>query len=101
MSLLKLITLRERCFSSCHSVGQRRNFESPRGIELQAFEFRAPILSLIFMYKHDSNDIADPCSMQDACQIDLVIDLAHRRVPVTQWYEHRNAESDGLRFDSS
>ena len=82
-------------------MGQRKNFESPRGIEPQTLEFRAPILCLIFMYKHDSIDITDPCSMQDACQINLVIDLAHRRVPVTQWYEHRSAESDGLRFDSS
>ena len=82
-------------------MGRRKNFESPRGIEPQTFGFRAPILSLIFIYKHDSIDIADPCSMQDACQMNLVIDLAHRRVPVIQWYEHRSAESDGLRFDSS
>ena len=82
-------------------MGQRKNFESPRGIEPQTFGFRAPILSLIFMYKHDSIDIGDPSSMQDACQMNLVIDLAHRRVPVTQWYEHQNAESDGLRFDYS
>ena len=33
--------------------------------------------------------------------MNLVIDLAHRRVPVAQWYEHRSAESDGLRLDSS
>ena len=93
--------LEKDVFRLVTSVGQRKNFESPRGIEPQTFGFRAPILSLIFMYKHDSIDIADPCSMQDACQMNLVIDLAHRRVPVAQWYEHRSAESDGLRFDSS
>ena len=31
----------------------------------------------------------------------LVIDLAHRGVSVAQWLEHRSAESEGLRFDSS
>ena len=46
-------------------MGRRKNFESPRGIEPQTFGFRAPILCLIFMYKHDSIDIADPCSMQE------------------------------------
>ena len=30
-------------------------------------------------------DIADPSSMQDACHMNFVIDLAHRRVSVTQW----------------
>ena len=80
---------------------KEKNFESPRGIEPQTFAFRAPILCLIFMYKHDSIDIADPCGMQDARKMNLLIELAHRRVPVAQWYEHRSAESDGLRFDSS
>ena len=31
----------------------------------------------------------------------FVIDLAHRGVSVAQWLEHRSAESEGLRFDSS
>ena len=29
--------------------------------------------------------IADPSSMQDACHMNFVIDLAHRRVSVAQW----------------
>ena len=37
------------------------------------------------IYKHDAIDIADHSSMQDACQMNFVIDLAHRRVSVAQW----------------
>ena len=60
------------------------------------------LISLSFYYKHDAIDIADPNSMQDACHMNFVIDLAHRKVSaVTQWLEHRSAESKGLRFDSS
>ena len=29
------------------------------------------------IYKHDAIDIADPCSMQDACHMNFVIDLTH------------------------
>ena len=42
-------------------------------------------------------DITDPSSMQNACHINFVIDLAHRRVSVV---EHRSVESEGLRLDS-
>ena len=31
----------------------------------------------------------------------FVIDLPHRGVSVAQWLEHRSAESEGRRFDSS
>ena len=31
------------------------------------------------IYKHDAIDIADPSSMQDACHMNFVIALAHRR----------------------
>ena len=37
------------------------------------------------VYKHDAIDIADPSSMQEACHMDYVIDLAHRKVSVSQW----------------
>ena len=57
--------------------------------------------SLLFCQKHYAIDIADPSSMQDACHMNFVIDLAHRGVSVAQWLEHRNAESEGLRFDTS
>ena len=34
------------------------------------------------IYKHDTIDIADPSSMQDACHMNFVIDLTHWRVSV-------------------
>ena len=33
--------------------------------------------------------------------MNFVIDLAHRGVSVAQWLEHRSAESEGVRLDSS
>ena len=57
-------------------------------------------ISLISFYEHDAIDIADPSSMQDECHMNFVIDLAHREVSGSV-VEHRNAESEGLRFDSS
>ena len=44
------------------------------------------------IYKHDAIDIADPCSMQDACHMNFVIDLAHFRV-CSSVVEHRDPES--------
>ena len=37
------------------------------------------------IYKHYAIDIADPSSMQDACHVNFVIDLAHHGVSVAQW----------------
>ena len=51
-------------------------------------------ISLISIHKHYAIDIADPRSVQDACHMNFVIDLAHRGVSKAQWLEH-------LRFDSS
>ena len=39
--------------------------------------------------------------MQEVCLMNFVIDLAHRRVFCGSVVEHRSAESEGLRFDSS
>ena len=92
------------------SVGQRKNSESPRGIEPQTCGFRKktslcislPSSKLTFsrssIYNLYAFDTADPSSMQDACHMnfEFVIDLAHRRVSVAQWLEHRSAESEGL-----
>ena len=39
--------------------------------------------------------------MQDACHMNFVIDLARRGVSVAQWLEHRSAECEDLRFNSS
>ena len=50
------------------------------------------------IYKHQAIDIADSGSMQDVCHMNFVIDLAHRRVSVAQWLEHRSAKSESLRL---
>ena len=85
-------------------------FSSLWGIEPQTFGFRAPIQNFFFVpvrrktsfsislpsskltiflsysiTKYDAIDIADPSSMQDACYMNFVIDLAHCRVSVAQW----------------
>ena len=65
LTFLTTLVLEKDVFRLVTSLGQEKNFESPRGIEPQTFGFRAPILSLIFIYKHDSIDIADPCNMQE------------------------------------
>ena len=36
-------------------------------------------------YKHDTIDVTNPSSMQDACHVKFVVDFAHRRVFVAQW----------------
>ena len=43
-------------------------------------------LTILFysIYKHDTIDIADPSSMQDACHVNFSMDVAHRRVSVAQ-----------------
>ena len=45
------------------------------------------------------NQTADPSSMQDACHMNFVIDLAHRSL-CGSMVEHRSVESEGLGFDS-
>ena len=42
-------------------------------------------ISLISIFKHYANNIADPSSMLDACHMNFVIDLTHHGVSVTQW----------------
>ena len=49
-------------------------------------------------YKHDAIDVVHPSSMQDACHMNFIIDLAHGRVSVAQW---QSIEAQGLRFDFS
>ena len=59
------------------------------------------ISALISIYKHYAIDIADPNSMQDACHINFVIDLAHLGVSVAPVVRALRMELEGLRFDSS
>ena len=60
----------------------KRKFEV---LTLLERSFRAQnFTSLLFYLKHDAFKIADPGSMQDACYINFVIDLTHRRVSLAQ-----------------
>ena len=36
------------------------------------------------IYKHDAIDTADPSSIQDACHVNFVIGMSHRRVSVAR-----------------
>ena len=68
-----------RTFSLSHARDKTKK-------HLTLFLHRAQNLpSLFSIYKHDAIDIADPSSMQDACRMNFVIDLARRRVSVAQW----------------
>ena len=48
------------------------------------------------VYKHEAIDVADSSSMQDACYMNFVMDLAHRGSVVG----HQSTESEGMRFYS-
>ena len=73
--------------------GQNEIFSCKYGLSKKYFPSSLPsskltISDLISIYKHDAIDIADPNSMQDACHINFVIDLAHLGVSVAQWSGH-------------
>ena len=96
--LIKIDNTYRKMFSSCHEYGTKEKFWVPtrnRTSDLRIL--RSDSLSYS-IYKHESNDIADPCSMQDACHTNFIKELARHRVSVV---EHRRTEFDGLRFDSS
>ena len=106
---------RENSFSSCHERETKKKFWVLWGTEPQTFGFRASMLfvesilrcltlvtrrktslsiyfpssklniSLISIYKHYAIDITDTSSMEDACQMNFVRELAHRGVSVAQW----------------
>ena len=58
--------LRKMFFHLVTSVGQRKNYESPCGIESQTFGF------------------AFRCSTTEPQRL-FIVDLAHRKVSVAQW----------------
>ena len=68
-------------FSLCPTLWQDKK-KTPFSISLPSSKL---IISLISTYKHYAIDIADPSSMQDACHMNCLIDLAHRGVSVAQW----------------
>ena len=43
------------------------------------------LIFIILFTKHDAIYIANPSSMQDACNINFVIDLDHRKDYVAKW----------------
>ena len=45
-----------------------------------------PTISYFSIYKHYAIDIADPSSTQDACYMNFVIELAHRGVRKTSFF---------------
>ena len=48
-------------------------------------ELKTYHLYYFYLKKNYAIDIVDPSSMQDACHMNFVIDLAHRGVSVAQW----------------
>ena len=79
--------LRKMFFRLVTSVGQRKKILSPHVSSSFLILYRAKNLpSLLFLSKNNyAIDIVDPSSMQDACHMNFVIDLAHRGVSVAQW----------------
>ena len=61
-----------------------KNFTEPGQLRGDLDNENTLTISTISINKHYAIDIADPSSMQDACHMNFVINLAHRRVSVAQ-----------------
>ena len=90
-------------FHLIKSVGQKKNFKSPWGVNLQTFRFHAlmpnSLPSLLFYnYKHDPIDTTDPSSMKNTHE--LYEPLSSLSLSGSEG-EHQGMESERLRFDSS
>ena len=72
-------------FFLCHAHDKTKNIFIYFFAELKIYHLSYCI------NKYDTIDIADPSSMQDACHMNFVIDLAHHSL------EHRSAASEGPR----
>ena len=70
---------RKRRFSSYHERGTEKIRIPLEESNLRPSDLRVPML-----FHWATIDIADPSSMQDACHMDSIIDLAHHRVSVAQ-----------------
>ena len=66
-------------FSLCHARVKTEN------IFLNSLPISKLTISTISIFKHYTIDIADPSSMQEACHMNFVVDLAHGRVSVALW----------------
>ena len=82
-------------FSLSHAREKTKNIYLCFFTELKTYH-----LSYFLICKHYAIDIDDPSSMQDACHMNFVIDLVHRGL-CGSMVEHRSADSESLRFDSS
>ena len=69
----------QRIFSLSHARDKTKN------IFFISFPSPKLTISTISTYKHYAINIADPRSVQDACHMNFVKDLAHCRVSVAQW----------------
>ena len=69
----------QRIFSLSHARDKTKN------IFLISFPSPKLTISTISIYKHYAINIADLRSVQDACHMNFVKDLAHCRVSVAQW----------------
>ena len=68
-----------------HHCGIRTNWTYAKNKISIAFLYLAQYLSSLLLYlKHDAIEISDPGSVEDACHMNFVIDLAHRKVSVVQ-----------------
>ena len=67
-------------FSLSHARSKTKNIFLYFFTELKTYH-----PSYISIYKHYAIDIADPSSMQVACHMNFVIDLAHRGVSVVKF----------------
>ena len=68
-------------FSLFHARDKTKNIFLFFFTELKTYH-----LSYFSIYKHYAIDIADPSSTQDACYMNFVIELAHRGVRKTSFF---------------
>ena len=66
-------------FPLSHARDEAKNFFLCFFTELKNYHLSYSIC------EHDAIDIADPSSMHDACDMNFVIDLAHRGISVAHW----------------
>ena len=86
---------KKKFFKVVHEESNLRPSDSALRCSTMFFSFFSSVLFFVFFLctffrsysinKHDAIDTANPSSMQDACHMNVVIDLAHRRVFVVQW----------------
>ena len=72
-----------RIFSLSHVHGKTKNIFLCLFTELKTYYLSYSI------HKHDAINIADPSSVQDRCQMNIVVDLPHCRVSGAQWQSIR------------